>query len=228
MAVVNSPVEPIKIEEIFFTKVGKKSLNKMDGDLYQNQTTEKETQIAEEREAILACQAGNKKAYCFIVEKYKTRAYYAALMYTKNREDALDLSQEAFYRAYKAIKRFDTTRNFYTWFYKILKNICLNFIQFKKVRANSSDEFDETTMRPADSGITRPDEIFEKSEQSEYIWRAIDSLNQNDREIIILKEFDDMSYQEIADTLNIPIGSVMSRLFYARKKLLKKLELIYE
>jgi RNA polymerase sigma-70 factor (ECF subfamily) len=199
----------------------------MKDNLYQNQITEKEIQIAEERETILACQAGNKKAYRYIVEKYKTRAYYAALMYTKNREDALDLSQEAFYRAYKAIKRFDTSRNFYTWFYKILKNICLNFIQFKKVRANSSDEFDETTMQPVDSSISRPDEIFEKSEQSEYIWRAIDSLNDNDREIIILKEFDDMSYQEIADTLNIPIGSVMSRLFYARKKLLKKLELIY-
>jgi len=200
----------------------------MDGDMYQHQTTEKETQISEEREAILACQAGNKTAYRYIVEKYKTRAYYAALMYTKNREDALDLSQEAFYRAFKAIKRFDTTRNFYTWFYKILKNICLNFIQFKKVRANSSDEFDETSMHPADNSISRPDEIFEKSEQSKYIWKAIDSLNENDREIIILKEFDEMSYQEIADSLNIPIGSVMSRLFYARKKLLKKLELIYE
>ncbi|MEJ2545303.1 MAG: sigma-70 family RNA polymerase sigma factor [Calditrichaceae bacterium] len=203
-------------------------MNKLDGGLYQNQTTEKENQIGEEREAILACQAGNKKAYRYIVEKYKTRAYYAALMYTKNREDALDLSQEAFYRAFKAIQRFDAKRNFYTWFYKILKNICLNFIQFKKVRANSSDEFDETTMRPVDSSISRPDEIFEKNEQSEYIWKAIDSLNENDREIIILKEFDDMSYQEIADTLSIPIGSVMSRLFYARKKLLKKLEQIYE
>ncbi len=200
----------------------------MENNLYHSQTTEKEIQIAEEREAILACQAGNKKAYRYIVEKYKTRAYYVALMYTKNREDALDLSQEAFYRAYKAIKRFDTSRNFYTWFYKILKNICLNFIQFKKVRASSSNEFDETTMQPVDSSVSRPDEIFEKSEQSEYIWRAIDSLNNNDKEIIILKEFDDMSYQEIADTLNIPIGSVMSRLFYARKKLLKKLELIYE
>jgi RNA polymerase sigma-70 factor (ECF subfamily) len=203
-------------------------LNNSNDNMYQNQTTEKEKQIGEEREAILACQAGNKKAYRYIVEKYKTRAYYAALMYTKNREDALDLSQEAFYRAFKAIQRFDAKRNFYTWFYKILKNICLNFIQFKKVRANSSDEFDETTMRPVDASISRPDEIFEKSEQSEYIWKAIDSLNENDREIIILKEFDDMSYQEIADTLNIPIGSVMSRLFYARKKLLKKLELIYE
>jgi RNA polymerase sigma-70 factor (ECF subfamily) len=172
--------------------------------------------------------SGNKKAYRFIVERYKTRAYYAALMFTKNREDALDLSQEAFYRAYKAIKRFDTSRNFYTWFYKILKNICLNFIQFKKVRANSSQEFDETTMQPDGIISDRPDEIFEKNEQNEQIRRAIESLNDNDREIIILKEFDDMSYQEIADALNIPIGSVMSRLFYARKKLLKKLELIYE
>lgn len=224
MAVTNFPIKSNKR----ISKKVKKLLNKMEDNLYHEQTTEKEIQIAEEREAILACQAGNKKAYRYIVEKYKTRAYYAALMYTKNREDALDLSQEAFYRAYKAIKRFDTSRNFYTWFYKILKNICLNFIQFKKVRARSSDEFDETTMQPVNSSISRPDEIFEKSEQSEYIWRAIDSLNVNDREIIILKEFDDMSYQEIADTLNIPIGSVMSRLFYARKKLLKKLELIYE
>ncbi|MEJ2052854.1 MAG: sigma-70 family RNA polymerase sigma factor [Calditrichaceae bacterium] len=203
-------------------------LNNSEDSLYKDQTTEKEKQIVEEREAILACQAGNKKAYRFIVERYKTRAYYAALMFTKNREDALDLSQEAFYRAYKAIKRFDTSRNFYTWFYKILKNICLNFIQFKKVRANSSQEFDETTMQPDGIISDRPDEIFEKNEQNEQIRRAIESLNDNDREIIILKEFDDMSYQEIADALNIPIGSVMSRLFYARKKLLKKLELIYE
>ena len=228
MAGAHSSVKSANIDNIFFNRAGKKSLNKMEVDLYQNQTTEKEKQIAEEREAILACQAGNKKAYRFIVERYKTRAYYAALMFTKNREDALDLSQEAFYRAYKAINRFDTARNFYTWFYKILKNICLNFIQFKKVRANSSDEFDETTMRPVDMATNRPDEIFERREQSEYIWKAIDSLNDNDREIIILKEFDDMSYQEIADALSIPIGSVMSRLFYARKKLLKKLELIYE
>jgi len=203
-----------------------KYLNKKDSDLYNHQTSVNENQTNEERDAILECQAGNKESYRYIVDKYKTRAYYAALLYTKNRDDALDLSQDAFYRAFRAIKSFDTSKNFYTWFYKILKNVCLNFIQFKKVRAKSSDELDETRLNPSSSSIERPDEIFEKNERSQIIWEAIETLNENDKEIITMKEFNEMSYQEISEILNIPIGSVMSRLFYARKKLLKKLEFL--
>jgi len=92
-------------------------------------------QMLSEKDAILACQAGNSEAYRVLVEKYKSRAYYSALLFTKNRDDALDLSQDAFFRAFRAIKSFDTSKNFYTWFYKILKNLCINHVQrFKKMQ----------------------------------------------------------------------------------------------
>ena len=179
-----------------------------------------------DNEIIIACQAGKKEMYKVLVDKYKNRAYYAALMYTHNRDDALDLSQEAFYRAYKALNSFDTTRNFYTWFYRILKNICINYTTRRKThnQVSSDSEYSPELI----SREPNPEEIFEKNEQSEILWQAINQLKENDREIIILKEFQEMSYQEIADTLDIPVGSVMSRLYYALKRLLKEVELINE
>ena len=180
-------------------------------------------------EAILACQSGKTEAYRFIVDKYRTRAYYAALLYTHNRDDAMDLSQDAFVRAFRAIKHFDTRKNFYTWFYKILKNLCINHLNRLKHRASLQDGLiEEDHSRLMKSDIANPEEIFEHNESSEILWEAINRLKDNDREIIILKEFDDMSYQEIAEILEIPIGSVMSRLYYARKRLLKQLEQVHE
>jgi RNA polymerase sigma-70 factor, ECF subfamily len=84
--------------------------------------------LLNDKDAIVACQTGNTEAFRFLVEKYKTRAFYSALTFTKNQEDALDISQDAFYRAYRSIKRFDSSKNFYTWFYKILKNLCINHL----------------------------------------------------------------------------------------------------
>lgn len=178
----------------------------------------------QELQAIIACQKGVSEAYRYLVEKYQSRAYYGALIYTHNRDDALDLSQEAFYRAYKAIKRFDPDKYFYTWFYKILKNICLNYVRFREVRQQNRQSMgDEKNF--IDPGSTeQPDELFEKSEQTQIIWQAIQGLDEKSWEIILLKEFNDMSYQEIAEVLDIPLGSVMSRLYYARRKLLKELE----
>jgi len=175
-----------------------------------------------EQEAIQACQAGESAMFKVLVDKYKTQAYYTALLYTKNRDDALDLSQEAFYRAYQALPGFDTTRNFYTWFYKILKNLCINFVTRKKPQAAISDEHDAGVV--LSSTEAPPDEIFEKNERSALLWRAMERLPEKDREILILKEFNELSYQEIAEALDIPMGSVMSRLYYARKKLLKEWE----
>ena len=90
------------------------------------------TEMDEDQSAIRNCQLGYTESYRILVEKYKDRAYYAALLMTGNREDALDLSQEAFYRAFKAIKSFQQGKNFYTWLYKILKNISIN--NFKRIK----------------------------------------------------------------------------------------------
>lgn len=173
-----------------------------------------------DREAILACLQGNVQMYRHIVERYKERAYYLALMYTKNREDALDLSQEAFYRAYRALKDFDPSRSFYSWFYSILKNLCINFVNHnkRKVRLDESRQYETENLQD------QPEKIFEQNERSALVWQGINQLSEKDREIIIMKDFNDFSYQEIAEALNIPVGSVMSRLYYARKRLMKKLQ----
>ena len=173
-----------------------------------------------DKEAIEACLNGNKEMYRYIVERYKERAYYMALMFTKNSEDALDLSQEAFYRAYRSLKDYDTSRPFYSWFYRILKNLCINFTNRHKRLVRMDDYVQAATP---DLG-EKPDELFEQNERSAIVWKGLKKLDDKDREIILMKDFNDFSYQEMADALGIPIGSVMSRLYYARKRLLKILQ----
>jgi RNA polymerase sigma-70 factor (ECF subfamily) len=179
----------------------------------------------EEQQAIADCQMGNTESYRILVEKYKSKAYYAALLYAGNREDALDLSQEAFYRAFRSINSFTIGRNFYSWFYQILKNICINHFNRLKKRNISFSAIEENRGEVLlISPTAKPDEVFENHEMREVLWNALNSLKPEDREIIILKEFNDFCYKEISEILAIPIGSVMSRLYYARKKLGKLLE----
>jgi len=176
--------------------------------------------IDEDQKIIRDCQSGNTERYRVLIDKYKVRAFHAALLFTGNPDDALDLSQEAFYRAYKALNSFKPGRNFYTWLYQILRNICIN--HYHRIRKRNipigdlEERSGQTFIIPADS---RPDEIFEQTEMRELVWKALNKLSEKEREILILKEFNDFSYKEISEILNIPIGSVMSRLFYARKKL---------
>jgi len=186
--------------------------------------SEKENR-AEDQQAIIDCQRGRTESYRILVDKYKTRAYYAALLYTGNREDALDLSQEAFFRAFKAIKKFEKGRNFYTWFYRILRNLCINhFHRIKRRSVVFSDVEEQHGSELKLPEITRPDDIFEENEQREILWQALNKLPDKDREILILKEFHELSYKELSEILHIPVGSVMSRLYYARQKLAKLLE----
>ncbi len=173
-----------------------------------------------DQDVIKACLRGDKEMYRHIVEKYKARAYHLAFMFTKNHEDALDLSQEAFYRAYRSLKDYDPSRPFYSWFYRILKNLCINFVNQHK-RLIRMDDYTEMTV--PDLG-DRPDQLFEQNERSLLLWKGLKALNERDREIILMKDFNNFSYQEMADVLEIPIGSVMSRLYYARKRLLKILQ----
>ena len=183
------------------------------------------TEMDEDQLAIRDCQLGHTERYRLLVEKYRDRAYYAALLMTGNREDALDMSQEAFYRAFKAIKSFQKGKNFYTWLYRILKNIAINnFKRIKKRNVTFSDAEESTGNKFYISPLATPDEIFEEHEMRDLVWKGLLRLKAEDREIIVLKEFHEMSYKEISETLEIPLGSVMSRLFYAKKKLAKFLE----
>lgn len=179
----------------------------------------------EDQQAILECQMGRSESYRLLVEKYKVRAYHAALIFTGNREDALDLSQEAFFRAYRSIKTFEKGKKFYTWLYQILKNLCINHLKRKKRKSPVLSDVEERSGPEIYfSSDRRPDEVFEEHEMRDILWDALNKMKKEEREIIVLKEFNELSYKEIAEVLNIPIGSVMSRLYYARQCLAKLME----
>lgn len=163
--------------------------------------------------------ASKKADFEMLVKQNMKRAYFTALGFVGSHEAALDLSQEAFIRAYKNFSKFERNKKFFTWYYKILKNLCLNYIRDNKKR--KEDYFIELEDIEAQS-----EHFSEKIERKEILLemeKAIMDLEFEDREIIILREFEGHSYKEISELLNIPPGTVMSKLFYARKKLADKL-----
>ena len=176
--------------------------------------------LTNERQLLERSQKGDKEAYGFIVNGYKEQAYSIALGYVGSVDDAYDLSQDAFIKAYQHIKSFDISKSFFNWFYQILKRVCLNFIRNKKTHfMMNALELDNIL-----SGDLTPEQQNEQKEMQTLVWQAMGNLSLEAREIIILKEFKDMSYKEIAVLLEIPEGTVMSRLYHARKALKKEIE----
>ena len=162
---------------------------------------------------------GNKKAFEQIVKRYMQDAVMIAMSYAGNAEDARDLSQDAFIKAYQARAKFDPTRPFFPWFYRILKNHCLNFVQRGRKRTESLYYEDEPSRERFASDNPSALESMERQERIHMMRAAIDRLSDEHREVILLKNFQGYSYKEMAETLEIPIGTVMSRLYYARKAL---------
>ncbi len=161
-----------------------------------------------EREVIKKVQKGQTEAYQVIVERYMKRAYYIALGFVRNAQDALDVSQESFIKAFRKIKRFDPEKSFFPWFYKLLKNLCLDHI--KRRRRTQEIPLDEARVLK---------EEREDREMKEILWRSIEELPFEQREVIILRYFQQYSYQEIAEMTARPVGTVMSSLYYAKKRL---------
>lgn len=166
---------------------------------------------------------GKVKSFRILVERYQRGAYLFACGMIGNQDEAFDLSQEAFIRAYKNLNRFNPVYQFKTWFFQILSNLCKNHLRQRASR-ESVVTSTEMTAAAAAPRKTRPDVLFEKSELQKAVWSGINELPEKFREIIILNHFQDMSYDQISSVLDIPRGSVMSRLYYARLKLREILE----
>ncbi len=169
-----------------------------------------------EREIIREWKRGNKRAYEALVRRYMSDAYLVAYGYVGNREDARDLSQEAFVKVYQARARFDEERPFYPWLYRVLRNHCLNYLRRGRVEVSLDDE---NTHREIASPQPTVLEDLESDERRRLVRTAVEKLSDDHREIIVLKNFKDCSYKEISEILEIPMGTVMSRLFYARQAL---------
>lgn len=169
--------------------------------------------------------AGDSEAFGVLVNRYMRRAYVHALGIVRSREDALDLSQEAFVRAYRARHTLDPDRAFYAWLYQILRRLCFNFLRDTRTRArlrdaHAADWFVAAAPRP-DSNPARE---AERAEERRRVSRAIQRLPRREREVLVLKEFEELTYRQIAEALDIPIGTVMSRLYAARKRLAESLD----
>jgi RNA polymerase sigma-70 factor (ECF subfamily) len=163
--------------------------------------------------AIEACRTGNHEAFRHVVEHYQAEAIGHAIAILGNREDAMDAVQEAFLDVFQALDRVDPARPFYPWFYVILRNRCYKLaVGRRKREASSSDEID--ILAPTSS--IQPEDTM-------LLERAMLELATEDRELITLRHLDGLSYQELAERLSVPQGTIMSRLYYARKKLRGKL-----
>jgi len=165
----------------------------------------------DDAEAIKRCQQGEQECFRHLVERYQKRAVAHATAILFNRDDADDAVQEAFIDAFKAIGMFDTARTFYQWFYVLLRNRCYKLT----AKRRPTESLDESMLLTSQSGIS--------GETTLGLEKALHSLTAEEREIVCLKYFDGLSYDELAAHLQIPRGTVMSRLFNARRRLQHKL-----
>jgi RNA polymerase sigma-70 factor (ECF subfamily) len=162
---------------------------------------------------------GEQSAMKELVEKYKMKVYYLALGMVGNKDEAYDISQEAFIRVYHSARRFKTAQKFFPWFYSIIANLCKDCLKKREKWDSRQVDIDENDfLLVADSN---PEKMMIIKEQARNLRRGLMALDFADREIIMLKHFRDLSYDEIAAMLKIPRGTVMSRLYYARRKLAK-------
>lgn len=148
-----------------------------------------------------------------IVRHYGPKAYRFALYLVGDAEEAKDLSQEAFIRAFVSIRRFDPTRPFYPWFLKILRNLCYSHLR----RRRPAVDIDELPQRAQRAQLAERAAL--STEERLAVHEALNALSDNDREILVLKAIQGLSYAEIAEVLGIPRGTVMSRLYHARRRL---------
>ena len=173
----------------------------------------------EEITAIRRCRRGSTEAFEVFVNRYMKDAYYIALGLVGNQEDALDLSQEAFARAFRNIKHIKPDRKFFPWFYQILKNLCISHLRKRKYRQASSLDAEGCPEAADTEDCFSPEAVARRNEIKDRVWQAIGKLDEKHREVIILRHFQNMSYEQIAEALFCNKGTVTSRLYYARKRL---------
>lgn len=156
----------------------------------------------------------------FLVKKYRREAFFHARALLGNQEDAADACQESFTRAFLAISRLTYLDAFYPWFYRILRNCCLNMI--RKRRSASKYKAEKKREDSGAQDVSNPSDVMEKQEEQTFVWKALQTLQPEFREILIMKYIKGLRYDEISELLNIPRGTVMSRLYYARKAFREK------
>lgn len=178
-------------------------------------------------------QGGDARAFDQLVTRYRGKVFGMCHHLVQNEQDAWDLAQEAFVKAWRALPSFKLDSSFYTWLYRIAHNCSYDWL--RKRRIVSDGEFDDELQRNVAAGAeavpkgsVRPDHAMRNKELGARITEAIAQLTPGHRAVILLREIEGLSYEEIAEVTGQETGTVMSRLFYARKKLQELLKDTYE
>jgi len=188
---------------------------------------------------VAATRKGDRDAYKTLVERYQSRIFSMAFEIVKSREDAEDVVQESFVKAFLSLDKFKGDSSFFTWLYRIAFNMAVDVKRKSARRGGNHFEYKESLgVSPSGSGeadigetlgapvqhVEGPHEALARKQTGQKIQEVLRELSEDHRAVITLREIDGLNYDEIAEALGIPRGTVMSRLFYARKALQKALK----
>ncbi len=172
----------------------------------------------DEASVIARCQRGDQDALKELFERYRQKVYRIAYGVVREREEALDIVQEVFIKLFHSIKQFKGKSQFYTYLYRMAMNTALDHSRRMK-RASPLSQAEEQGFQPSDDSEKRPDRIFDRKELEERLRQAINRLSPDQRAVLIFREVEGLSYQEIAEAVGCSLGTVMSRLHYGRKRI---------
>jgi RNA polymerase sigma-70 factor (ECF subfamily) len=182
----------------------------------------------DDRELVARIRGGDQRAFRLLFERYHRRAFAVAFGVVKNKEDALDVVQDGFVKVHRHIDKFHGNSSFYTWLYRIVMNLAIDHVRRRKNAKGL--EYDDSVRREADDVAgdgallprvldANPGKTVARRELLGRIQAALDELPEYHRAVILLREIEGLSYEEMAQTLGVPKGTIMSRLFHARKKM---------
>jgi len=185
--------------------------------------THPETPEVSDEKLVRRAQRGNMPAFEELVGRHRDKIYARAFSMMRNEDDAVDLSQEAWVKGWQRLKQFQGDSSFVTWMTRIVINLCLDQLRkHKRQRAESIEQLEDDlggVERQMPAVTVNPTEGLERTELRARIDKALGQLSYEHRTVLILHEFEDLEYKEIAKRMQCSIGTVMSRLFYARRKM---------
>jgi RNA polymerase sigma factor (sigma-70 family) len=182
----------------------------------------------EEADVIERCRAGDERAYRQLVTRYNRQVFALAMRMVRQAEDAEDLTQETFVRMFRALDRYDINRPFEAWLFTIASRVCIDHLRRRRIKPISLHQADPSTgeerlIEPEDPGL-KPDELASHAEEEARAQELIDTLPPHYKIVVVLRHQHQQSYEEIAEALKLPLGTVKARIHRARALLKQRIE----
>ena len=177
----------------------------------------------EDIQLIARARAGDERAFRSLLDKYERPVFSICMRMVRNRDEATDLAQESFIKVFTMLERYNPTYAFSSWLFKITSNLCIDYLRKRRIETYPMDDPIDgekgEIQRQYESGEPDPDTVFDRKEKMSRLNEAIEALPDHYRVMLILRHQENLSYEEIASTLEIPLGTVKARIHRAREML---------